>query len=92
VYHGAGVWTVPGGASFRGGYAAGKREGWGVAVDASGAVYEGQWLGGRRHGLGSQRAEDGSTYVGEFRYADAALYGQQCVLLVDDGPSVQVGS
>ena len=67
AYHGAGVWSLPGGPSFRGGHAVGMRHGWGTAVDASGAVYEGQWVGGRRHGLGSQRSEDGSTYVGDFR-------------------------
>ena len=65
--HGAGVWSLDGGGSFRGGHAAGLRDGWGTAVDASGAVYEGQWAAGRRHGLGSQRCEDGSTYVGKFR-------------------------
>ena len=67
AYHGAGVWSLPKGPSFRGGHAAGARHGWGVAVEASGAVYEGQWVDGHRQGLGSQRCEDGSTYVGEFR-------------------------
>ncbi len=67
AYHGAGVWSLPEGPSFRGGHAAGARHGWGIAVEASGATYEGQWVEGRRHGLGSQRCEDVSTYVGEFR-------------------------
>ena len=64
---GQGRLTLRGGAWYEGGWAQGKRHGWGSSVDAEGNRYEGEYANGKPHGQGSGSSPGGGHHSGEWR-------------------------
>lgn len=52
---------------YKGEYAAGEENGYGIYIYPDGSVYEGYFKDGMRHGQGKYRFASGDTYTGEFR-------------------------
>lgn len=64
--HFVGVYELPNGTLYQGGFLHGKRSGYGTQIWKNGSLYEGQWNEGKANGRGRMIFSDGDYYIGNW--------------------------
>jgi hypothetical protein len=89
IPNGEGMFTLPSGNKYLGGWKDGRMSGQGIGTYSDGRKYVGEWRDGKLNGQGTLTWSDGSKYVGDFK--DDKFHGQGTMTAFDSkSPTIPV--